>query len=37
MGLFAMLNRIAAALDKLIEIRFLPIKGNSHSKYAHAS
>lgn len=28
----AMLNRIAAALDKRVEIRFLPIKGTSHSK-----
>ncbi len=28
----AMLNRIAAALDKRVEIRFVPIKGNSHSK-----
>lgn len=33
----AMLNRIAAALDKRVEIRFLPIKGSSHSKQAHAS
>jgi predicted transcriptional regulator len=29
----AMLNRIAAALDKRVEIRFLPIKGNLHSKH----
>ena len=33
----AMLNRIAAALDKRVEIRFLPIKGISHSKPAYAS
>lgn len=33
----AMLNRIAAALDKRVEIRFLPIKGSSPSKHAHAS
>lgn len=32
----AMLNRIAAALDKRVEIRFLPIKGSSHSKHAYA-
>ena len=32
----AMLNRIAAALNKRVEIRFLPIKGSSHSKHAHA-
>jgi ribosome-binding protein aMBF1 (putative translation factor) len=31
----AMLNRIAAALDKRVEIRFLPIKG-PHSKQAYA-
>ena len=31
----AMLNRIAAALDKRVEIRFLPIKGSSHPKRAH--
>lgn len=29
----AMLNRIAAALDKRVEIRFLPIKKSSHSKH----
>lgn len=28
----AMLNRIAAALDKRVEIRFLPIKGSTHLK-----
>lgn len=28
----AMLNRIAAALDKRVEIRFVPIKRRSHSK-----
>lgn len=28
----AMLNRIAAALDKRVEIRFLPLKGSPHSK-----
>lgn len=33
----AMLNRIAAALDKRVEIRFLPLKGHSHSKQAYAS
>ena len=33
----AMLNRIATALDKRVEIRFLPIKRRSHSKQAHAS
>lgn len=33
----AMLNRIAAALDKRVEIRFLPIKGSSPSKHAYAS
>ena len=32
----AMLNRIAAALNKRVEIRFLPIK-HAHSKYAYAS
>lgn len=32
----AMLNRIAAALDKRVEIRFLPIKG-LHSKHVYAS
>jgi ribosome-binding protein aMBF1 (putative translation factor) len=31
----AMLNRIAAALNKRVEIRFLPIK-NSYSKHAYA-
>ena len=31
----AMLHRIAAALNKRVEIRFLPIKGNSHSNHAH--
>lgn len=30
----AMLNRIAAALNKRVEIRFLPIKRISHSKHA---
>lgn len=30
---FAMLHRIAGALDKRVEIRFLPIKGNLHSKH----
>jgi len=30
----AMLNRIASALNKRVEIRFLPIKG-SHSKHAY--
>lgn len=33
----AMLNRIAAALNKRVEIRFLPLKGNSHSNHAYAS
>ena len=33
----AMLHRIAAALDKRVEIRFLPIKGSSHSKHIYAS
>lgn len=33
----AMLNRIAAALNKRVEIRFLPIKRSSHSKQAYAS
>ena len=28
----AMLNRIAATLDKRVKIRFLPIKGSLHSK-----
>lgn len=32
----AMLNRIATALNKRVEIRFLPIKGSSHSKHAYA-
>lgn len=32
----AMLNRIAAALDKRVEIRFLPIKVRTHAKQAHA-
>lgn len=32
----AMLNRIAAALHKRVEIRFLPIK-DAHSKHAYAS
>ncbi|HRD56096.1 MAG TPA: helix-turn-helix domain-containing protein [Parachlamydiaceae bacterium] len=32
----AMLNRIATALDKRIEIRFVSIKGRSHSKHAFA-
>lgn len=33
----AMLNRIAAALNKRVEIRFLPIKRSSHTKHAYAS
>lgn len=33
----AMLNRIAAALDKRVEIRFLPIKKSYHSKHVYAS
>lgn len=33
----AMLNRIAAVLNKRVEIRFLPIKGISHSKRVHVS
>lgn len=33
----AMLNRIAAALDKRVDIRFLPIKGGSHSKRPYTS
>ena len=33
----AMLNRIAAALNKRVEIRFLPLKGSSTSKQAYAS
>lgn len=33
----AMLNRIAAALDKRVEIRFLPIKRSSLSNHAYAS
>ncbi len=33
----AMLSRIAAALDKRVEIRFLPIKRNLHSKHVYAS
>lgn len=32
----AMLHRIAAALDKRVEIRFLPIKSRSHSKHVVA-
>lgn len=32
----AMLNRIAAALDKRVEIRFMPIKGSPHSKHVCA-
>lgn len=28
----AMLNRIASALNKRVEIRFLPIKGHSHAR-----
>ena len=32
----AMLNRIAAALDKRVEIRFISIKGHRHSKHAVA-
>jgi len=31
----AMLNRIAAALDKRVEIRFVPIKGRLHSKHVY--
>lgn len=33
----ALLNRIAAALNKRVEIRFVPIKGNLHSKHVCAS
>ncbi len=33
----AMLNRIATALDKRVEIRFLPLKRDSFSKQAYAS
>ena len=33
----AMLNRIAAALNKRVEIRFLPLKGRSHSKHVYVS
>jgi ribosome-binding protein aMBF1 (putative translation factor) len=33
----AMLNRIATALDKRVEIRFLPIKENTHSKHTYSS
>src|SRR5580693_7074943 len=32
----AMLNRIAAAMDKRVEIRFLPTRGNLHPKPALA-
>lgn len=32
----AMLNRIAAALDKRVEIRFVPLKGNQQSKHIFA-
>lgn len=32
----AMLNRIAGALNKRIEIRFLPLKRNPHSNRAYA-
>jgi predicted transcriptional regulator len=32
----AMLNRIAAALDKRVEIRFVPIKGHTHLKHTFA-
>lgn len=32
----AMLNRIAAALDKRVEIRFIPLRGSSHSGHALA-
>lgn len=32
----AMLNRIAAALDKRVEIRFLPLRGGAHSGHALA-
>lgn len=35
--LLAMLNRIAAALNKRVEIRFLPIKVKSHSKRTYTS
>ena len=31
----AMLNRIAAALDKRVEIRFVPIRANSRPVHAH--
>lgn len=33
----AMLNRIASALNKRVEIRFLPIKGSPRSGNAYAS
>lgn len=33
----AMLNRIASALDKRVEIRFVPIRVRSQSKPIHAS
>jgi predicted transcriptional regulator len=33
----AILNRIAAALNKRVEIRFLPIKGISRSKHAYGT
>ena len=32
----AMLNRIASALDKRVEIRFLPIRKSSRSRHAYA-
>jgi transcriptional regulator with XRE-family HTH domain len=32
----AMLNRIAAALNKRVEIHFVPIKENPHSKHTFA-
>jgi DNA-binding XRE family transcriptional regulator len=32
----AMLNRIATALNKRVEIRFLPIKENSYTKHLYA-
>src|SRR5271170_3236623 len=32
----AMLNRIAGALDKRVEIRFVPIRRRSHSEHALA-
>ena len=32
----AMLNRIAAAMDKRVEIRFVPVRGSSHPQPALA-